>query len=94
MKLVERHIIKENNKYYKELLEECIKSNNLYNRVLFIIRQHYFHLIGKQYDNDIAYDYQNKCLSYYELDKILKENKDQDYYSLPTNCGQEVINKY
>lgn len=91
MKLVERHIIKENNKYYKELLEECIKSNNLYNRVLFIIRQHYFHLIGKQYDNDIASDYQNKCLSYYDLDKILKENKDQNYYSLPTNCGQEVI---
>lgn len=38
MYLVERHIIKNN----KELDKLCFNSKNLYNRALFLVRQHYF----------------------------------------------------
>lgn len=42
MRLVEQHIIKSNNVYYKDLKELCRKSKNLYNTTLYYIRQHFF----------------------------------------------------
>ena len=42
MKLVEKHIIKSSHMYYKDLKDLCIKSKNLYNTALYVIRQHYF----------------------------------------------------
>ena len=47
MKLVEQHIIRKNNINYKTIEDLSIKSNNLYNTALFIIRQHYFNRKGK-----------------------------------------------
>lgn len=38
MYLTERHIVKNS----KELDEVCFKSKNLYNKALYLIRQHYF----------------------------------------------------
>ena len=49
MKLVEQHIIRKNNINYKTIEDLSIKSNNLYNTALFIIRQHYFNRKGKQF---------------------------------------------
>ena len=46
MKLVEQHIIRKNNINYKTIEDLSIKSNNLYNTALFIIRQHYFNRKG------------------------------------------------
>ena len=42
MRLVEQHIIKPNNKYYKELKNLCRLSKNLYNTTLYEIRQYFF----------------------------------------------------
>ena len=53
MKLVEQHIIRKNNINYKIIEDLSIKSNNLYNTALFIIRQHYFNRKGKQFISDI-----------------------------------------
>ncbi|MCK9416842.1 transposase [Candidatus Dojkabacteria bacterium] len=39
MQLVEQHIIKDNDKYYKECDELCFKTKNLYNSCLYILRQ-------------------------------------------------------
>lgn len=39
MKLVEKHIIKRNHPFFKELDEVCLKSKNLYNSILYIWRQ-------------------------------------------------------
>ena len=39
MQLVEQHIIKDNDKYYKECDDLCFKSKNLYNCCLYVIRQ-------------------------------------------------------
>lgn len=35
----EIHIIKESNPVYNWILEECLRSRNLYNRVLYVYRQ-------------------------------------------------------
>jgi putative transposase len=41
MQLSEQHIIKDNDKYYKECDELCFKAKNLYNKSLYMIRQEY-----------------------------------------------------
>jgi len=41
MQLVESHIIKPNNPFYKEIDELCFKSKNLYNSCLYAVRQEY-----------------------------------------------------
>ena len=65
MYLVERHIIKPKNPLYKELDNVCFLSKNLYNKALYIVRQHYFNT--KEY------------LNYYKMCKHLAKNKDVDY---------------
>ena len=44
MNLVEKHIVKRTDRRYKELLELCHLSKNLYNTVLYTIRQHFFEI--------------------------------------------------
>ena len=67
---VEKHIIKENNEYYKMLDEFCYKSKNLYNFANYHIRKQF---IGTR-----------KWLRYCDLDKLMKQPKmDFDYRSLP-----------
>lgn len=73
MYLTERHIIKNN----KELDELCFKSKNLYNRALYLVRQHYFKTKG--------------YLDYYKVNRILINSKDTDYYSLPTRVSNQVL---
>ena len=91
MKLVEQHIIRKNNINYKPIEDLSIKSNNLYNTALFIIRQHYFNRKGKQFISDICdtvdYDYVN----YYDLNRILKQTDNNDYKALPANVSQETL---
>ena len=73
MYLVERHIIKNN----KELDELCFKSKNLYNRALYLVRQHYFET--KSY------------LNYFEVNKLMVESKNDDYYALPTKVSKQTL---
>nr|DAY19290.1 MAG TPA: endonuclease [Caudoviricetes sp.] len=73
MYLTERHIIKNN----KELDEICFKSKNLYNRALYLIRQHYFET--------------KKYLNYYDINRIMIDSKDTDYYSLPCKVSNEIL---
>lgn len=73
MYLVERHVIKNN----KELDEVCFKSKNLYNKALYLVRQHYFKT--KEY------------LDFYKLSQLLRDSKDEDYYSLPTRVSNVTL---
>ena len=73
MHLTERHIIKNN----KELDEICFKSKNLYNRALYLVRQHYFNT--KEY------------LDYYKLNRLMIDSKDEDYYSLPAKVSNQTL---
>ena len=71
--LTERHIIKNN----KELDEVCFKSKNLYNKALYLIRQHYFETKG--------------YINYYNINRIMVDSKDIDYYSLPARVSNETL---
>ena len=73
MYLTESHIIKNN----KELDEVCFKSKNLYNRAIYLVRQHYFNT--KEY------------LNYYKLSQLMRDSKDTDYYSLPSKVTNVTL---
>lgn len=77
MRLVEQHIIKSNNKYYKELKNLCRLSKNLYNTTLYEIRQYFFE--------------NKKYLSYPIIDKKFKETNNIDYRSLPIQTAQQTM---
>lgn len=77
MILTERHIVKDTDVLYKELDNLCFLSKNLYNSTLYAFRQYYFKT-GKH----LGY---NKCYS------IFKEEKNADYYSLPTKVSQGIM---
>lgn len=83
MQLVEKHIIKRNDKRYKDLLQLCHLSKNLYNTVLYTIRQHWF----ETKDDDTI---SKKFLNYYDVWNILKvDNK--DFKTLEYHSAQLVI---
>lgn len=84
MRLVEQHIIKSNSVYYNELNELLHRCKNLYNKGLYVVRQHYF-----QYKDDNTVKY--KYLNYYSLEKQLKDANDVDYRSLPNPVAQQVL---
>ena len=77
MRLVEQHIVKSNNEYYKDLKELCRKSKNLYNTTLYYIRQHFFET--KSY------------LPYVQIDKIFKDTNNVDYRALPSQTAQQTM---
>lgn len=84
MRLVEQHIVKRSSPYYKELSDLLHKCKNLYNKGLYVVRQHYF-----QYKNDSTVEY--KYLNYYSLEKKLRTENDPDYRALPMPVAQQVL---
>lgn len=84
MRLVEQHTIKPSSPYYKELMDLLHKCKNLYNKGLYVVRQHYF-----QYKDDNTVKY--KYLNYYSLEKKLRDENDPDYRALPTPVSQQVL---
>ena len=77
MRLVEQHILKSNNKHYKEINDLCHKSKNLYNATLYAVRQYFFET--------------NKYLSYNSIDKQFRETNNIDYRSLPIQTSQQIM---
>lgn len=73
MYLTERHIIKNN----KELDELCFNSKNLYNKALYLVRQHYFET--KSY------------LDWIKVNRLMVDSKDVDYYSLPCKVSNQTL---
>lgn len=77
MYLVERHIIESNNPLRKELDNVCFLSKNLYNKALYLVRQHYFST--------------KKYLGFYDMCKFLVDSKDVDYYALNTKVSRGTL---
>ena len=77
MKLVEKHIIDKNSKIYQDVDNLCFLSKNLYNVALYTVRQYYFQT--------------GNFLNYEKLQKQLQNNKQVDYYALPTKVSQQVL---
>ena len=76
---VEKHILKQNNKYYSLIDDFCLKAKNLYNHANYIIRQEFCST--------------NQWIRYQDLDTILKTNKDYpDYANMPTaQSAQQIL---
>ena len=83
MQLVEKQIIKRTDRRYKELLELCHLSKNLYNVVLYTIRQYWFETVN---DDTVKH----KFLNYYDVWNILKKDN-PDYKAIDSHAAQLVI---
>ena len=76
MILVERHIIKHKHKYYNELDNLCWLSKNLYNSILYNVRQYYFE--------------NKKLLTYQVINKIYVDTNNEDYRALPAKVAKHT----
>ena len=77
MILAERHVIKKSDIRFKELQQICKLSKNLYNVALYNIRQYFFE--------------NNKFLSAFQLDAVLRKKEDIDYNALPQKVSQQTL---
>ena len=89
MKLVEQHIIKSNHEFYKDLLNLCAKSKELYNTGLYVIRQHFFNKSGQRFTEDVACNIDSTYLNYYDIYNLLKTK--EQFLVLLANTSQEVL---
>ena len=87
---IETHIIKESNPIYGWILEECLRSKNLYNRALFIYRQAFTgnHDIIPEFKDIIKHD---KFIASFALVNRLNELKDVDFCSMMKKNGAQQI---
>ena len=75
IQLTQQIIISNRHRYFSMLDMLCLKSKNLYNYALYQIRQYYKET--------------SKCLSYYDLNRVLSSEDQTDYRSLPyAQCAQ------
>ena len=86
----ETHIIKESNPIYAWILEECLRSKNLYNRALYVYRQAF---TGKhdnipEFKDIIKHE---KFIPSFALVNRLNELKDEDFCSMMKKNGAQQI---
>ncbi|NER04901.1 MAG: transposase, partial [Okeania sp. SIO3C4] len=75
MRLVERHIIQKNNRFYPEIDRLCFLSKNLYNYANYLVRQ--------------SWIFEKTNNSYYDLQKTLSTQA--DYQAMPAKVSQQIL---
>ncbi|MEM1170475.1 MAG: RNA-guided endonuclease TnpB family protein, partial [Cyanobacteria bacterium P01_H01_bin.35] len=75
MRLVERHIIQKNHRFYAEIDRLCFLSKNLYNYANYLVRQ--------------SLIFENTYLDYYDLQKTLSTQS--DYQAMPAKVSQQIL---
>ncbi|WP_293150052.1 transposase [Okeania sp. SIO2C9] len=75
MKLVERHIIQKNHRYYAEIDRLCFLSKNIYNYANYLVRK--------------SWIFENTYLSYHQLQEILQSQA--DYQAMPAKVSQQIL---
>lgn len=75
MILNEQHIFKRGSKAFAEFEELCRNANNLYNATMYCVRQSFF---------------TGTTLTYGAVNKKFIQEKQADYYSLPTKISQQI----
>ena len=73
----ERHIIDKNNVNYKNCIEICHLSKNLYNYVNYILRQSFLTTKNLPSEN--------------EINTLLAKDNQQDFRALPSNVSQQTV---
>ena len=77
LNLVEKTIIRQNDKLFPILDNLCFLSKNIYNCTIYQFRQAFIH--------------EHKYLSYNEVDKYFKDTNNIDYTALPRKVAQKSI---
>jgi IS605 OrfB family transposase len=80
MQLVEKHIIKKNDKNWKQVDYLSFISKNLYNQAIYYIKQNYKET--------------GKFLRYYDIEKYFRLNdlkENENYKLLPNNTSQQIL---
>jgi putative transposase len=75
MKLVERHIIKSNHRFYSEIDRLCFASKNLYNYANYLIRQ--------------SFIFEKTYLNYNTIQKTVQGT--EPYRALPAKVSQQIL---
>ncbi|WP_293132031.1 transposase [Okeania sp. SIO3I5] len=75
MRLVERHIIQKNHRFYPEIDRLCFLSKNLYNYANYLVRQ--------------SWIFEKTNNSYYDLQKTLSTQA--DYQAMPAKVSQQIL---
>ncbi len=75
MRLVERHIIKKNHRFYAEIDRLCFLSKNLYNYANYLCRQ--------------SFIFENTYRNYYDIQKTLQS--ELDYQAMPAKVSQQTL---
>ena len=75
MILSEQHIFTRGNKAFREFEKLCRNANNLYNATMYCVRQKFF---------------AGTVLPYEAVNKQFIQDKQADYYSLPTKISQQI----
>ena len=86
----ETHTIKESHPIYRWILEECLRSRNLYNRALYVYRQAFTgnHDNIPEFKDIIKHD---KFIASFALVNRLNELKDNDFCSMMKKNGAQQI---
>ncbi|HWY11731.1 MAG TPA: transposase [Bacteroidia bacterium] len=88
MQLTEKHIINNRHQFYKELDGTCFLSKNLYNKANWYIRQTFIFTSRLKEEGKIKHAI---WIRYGEIQKMLQDKKEEDYYALPTKVAQQVL---
>ena len=75
MILSEQHIFTRGSKAFSEFERLCRNANNLYNATMYCVRQEFF---------------SGAALTYETVNKRFIQNKQADYYSIPTKISQQI----
>ena len=75
MRQVERHIVKENSRFWKEIDRLCFLSKNLYNYANYLVRQ--------------SFIFEYVYLGYNQIYHLVKEQP--DYQALPRKVSQQIL---
>ena len=86
----ETHIIKESHPIYRWIVEECLRSKNLYNKALYIYRQAF----TEKHEN-ISYYVSivnnKKFISSYNLITRMRALKEEDYFAMTKNHSASQV---
>ena len=89
--LVEKHCFREGSSEFSELYPILLQAARLRNVVVFITRQHFFNVTGRNYTCDMFDDVRGKYLSYQKIEKYLKHIEQPDFRIMPANVAQAVV---
>ena len=88
MQLTEHHIIGKTHPMFKEIDATAFLSKNLYNKANYIIRQEFIKTSKEKETGKLLKANWIRCNN---LQKQLQNERDFDYYQLPTKVSQQVL---